>query len=101
MQISCVVNSELISAFVAADQCLCLGFIDSKIPLLFISDVSSLLPFSVSVQPVLLEDMFSHDVVQKIFGSYLNEGKHIFLLFLNVSLTAHRDYLLILRQVNL
>ena len=36
-----------------ADKCLCFRYIDSKIPLLSLSEISSLLPPSVAVQPGL------------------------------------------------
>ena len=36
-----------------ADQCLCFRYIDSTIPLLSKSEISSLQPFSVAVQPGL------------------------------------------------
>ena len=52
----------------AADQRLCFRFIDSKIPLLLKSKMSSLCPSSVAVQPSLFltwvrnpQDRFSHD----------------------------------------
>ena len=42
-------------AFCTADQCLCFHYIDSTIPLLSKSEISSLLPPSVSVQPSLCQ----------------------------------------------
>ena len=50
-----------------ADQCLCFRYIDSEIPLLSKSEISSLYPFSVAVQPGCVgpgrkpECWFSHD----------------------------------------
>ena len=42
-----------IKAQIAADQCLCFRYVDSTIPLLSISEISSLYPSSVAVQPCL------------------------------------------------
>ena len=51
-QISCAVTAQLISNC-AADQCLCFRYMDSTIPLLSKSEISSPQPASVVVQPVL------------------------------------------------
>ena len=50
----------------AADQCLCFCNIDGTIPLVPKSEISSLLPSSLAIQPSLcnLENRFSHDADQ-------------------------------------
>ena len=61
-----------------ADQRLCFHYIDSTIPLLSKSEISSLWPSSVAVQPGLCqtrsetECLFSHDAAQLLFAKYLN-----------------------------
>ena len=58
-----------------ADQHLCFRYIDSTIPLLPESEISSLHPFSMAVQPGLCgtwsentKDRFSHDAAHMLLG---------------------------------
>ena len=57
----------------SADQCLCFHYIDNTIPLLYKSEISSLRPSSMAVQPGLCrmwseipKDRFCHDAADII-----------------------------------
>ena len=71
----------------AADQCLCFHYIDSTIPLLPKSEISSVLPFCGSTARYVSdlvgnpEDRFSHDVAHLMLITVAFWGVRIFWIF--------------------
>ena len=70
-------DADQLRGYREADLCLCFRFIDSTIPLLYMSEISSLLPSSLAVQPGLCrpgrkpECWFSHETAQLCYRSGL------------------------------